>query len=26
VRIALPVKAEFRADADGLAVPVFRPA
>jgi len=26
VRIGLPVKAEFRADADGLAVPVFRPA
>jgi uncharacterized protein len=26
VRIGLPVVAEFRADADGLAVPVFRPA
>ncbi|MGH2899925.1 MAG: Zn-ribbon domain-containing OB-fold protein [Solirubrobacteraceae bacterium] len=26
VRIGLPVRAEFRADADGLAVPVFRPA
>jgi hypothetical protein len=26
VRIGLPVRAEFRAEADGLAVPVFRPA
>jgi uncharacterized OB-fold protein len=26
VRIGMPVVAEFRADADGLAVPVFRPA
>ena len=26
VRIGMPVRAEFRADADGLAVPVFRPA
>jgi len=26
VRIGLPVRVEFRADADGLAVPVFRPA
>jgi uncharacterized OB-fold protein len=26
VRIGMPVIAEFRADADGLAVPVFRPA
>ena len=26
VRIGMPVLAEFRADADGLAVPVFRPA
>lgn len=25
VRIGLPVRVEFRADADGLAVPVFRP-
>jgi uncharacterized OB-fold protein len=25
VRIGMPVVAEFRADADGLAVPVFRP-
>ncbi len=26
VRIGMPVVAEFRSDADGLAVPVFRPA
>ena len=26
VRIGMPVRAEFRDDADGLAVPVFRPA